>query len=104
MSRAPAVGEAARLIEYLCRDDTHLRDETQMPAHLAESPLTCVADRSDLLSIGRFLDHRSHQQIAVTVYDSEQVVKIMSDAASKLADRIHFLTLKKFRFQVLSLS
>ena len=42
--------------------DERLRDETQMPAHLAESPLTCVAVGS-----GRSLEefeaiHRSNQK------------------------------------------
>jgi rod shape-determining protein MreB and related proteins len=41
--------------------DERLRDETQMPAHLAESPLTCVAVGS-----GRSLEefeaiHRSNR-------------------------------------------
>ena len=42
--------------------DERLREETQMPAHLAESPLTCVAVGS-----GRSLEefeviHRTNQQ------------------------------------------
>ena len=46
--------------------DERLRDETQMPAHLAESPLTCVAVGS-----GRSLEefeaiHRSHKQLRAT--------------------------------------
>ena len=44
--------------------DERLREETQMPAHLAESPLTCVAVGS-----GRSLEefeaiHRSKQEFA----------------------------------------
>ena len=41
--------------------DERLRDETQMPAHLAESPLTCVA-----VGLGSARSRSSRRSTAVT--------------------------------------
>jgi len=63
MATTPIGSLASRLgcADRLAAFDERLREETQMPAHLAESPLTCVAVGS-----GRSLEefeaiHRSNR-------------------------------------------
>jgi hypothetical protein len=45
-----------------------------------------------------------HSQLSVAADDEQQVVEIMSNARSQLANRIHFLDMKDFRLQAFGIA